>query len=599
MVCSGLKTLPPGMAEPAAGQGPQAAGGTTTLANSKEKTPMCLVNELARYNKVTHQYHLVEESGLPHKKTFLVVLKLDKEEYSASGPSIKKAQHSAAQFALQSTTFKHPPPKSHRPHDPVTPTVELNALAMKRGEPAIYQMVDPHPTPYIAPNLNFRGIYNQRYHFPKVPSPFFVSLKVGARQFYGKGRTAKEARHCAAEEALRTLRDLPLPDHVRKRPEVKVNGDSGGGRAADDDDDSEDSDEVKSPISLVYEVALKRNFSVSFEMLRESGPPHMRTFITRCSVGDITTEGEGKGKKISKKRSAEKMLDELKKLSPLPPTVQKVKKKPIIKKKTRNLIKEQKPDLHFSQSINPISRLIQIQHAKKDREPIYTVTAERGESRMREFVIQCTLGDLSTTGTGPKKKMAKSNAAEAMLQLLGYSRPQAGKPPIKVMGGGGMEVGGVPAPCVGPVDRDCSLCLSGGVSVLNRAPGGGSQLPKPDINKLILSTAGTIARELLDSGVSPTAEAIRKAGHLPPLTPSLHRKQQLHYVAEVLGFQVKFTDFPKNNKLEHLSLVTLSTSPPHVKHGSGPTVEASHDQAALAALRSLAEMDPADGGKDC
>lgn len=29
---------------------------TTTLANTKEKTPMCLVNELARFNKVSTLY---------------------------------------------------------------------------------------------------------------------------------------------------------------------------------------------------------------------------------------------------------------------------------------------------------------------------------------------------------------------------------------------------------------------------------------------------------------------------------------------------------------------------------------------------------------
>jgi hypothetical protein len=35
---------------------------TTTLANTKEKTPMCLVNELARFNKVRHSLSVI--SGL-------------------------------------------------------------------------------------------------------------------------------------------------------------------------------------------------------------------------------------------------------------------------------------------------------------------------------------------------------------------------------------------------------------------------------------------------------------------------------------------------------------------------------------------------------
>lgn len=51
----------------------------------------------------------------------------------------------------------------------ITPTVELNALAMKRGEPAIYSFIEPphNGNPhnmYIPPpnhNFNYRGIYNQ------------------------------------------------------------------------------------------------------------------------------------------------------------------------------------------------------------------------------------------------------------------------------------------------------------------------------------------------------------------------------------------------------------------------------------------------------
>ena len=109
--------------------------------NTKEKTPMCLVNELARFNKVRdgsvivkicislklnlffysfnvfpsqiqHQYKLTDESGPAHKKNFTVCLKIgDKEEFLASGPSIKKAQHAAAAIALEKTQLKHPAPK--------------------------------------------------------------------------------------------------------------------------------------------------------------------------------------------------------------------------------------------------------------------------------------------------------------------------------------------------------------------------------------------------------------------------------------------------------------------------------------------------------
>lgn len=133
----------------------------TNLANTKEKTPMCLVNELARYNKVQHQYRLTGEQGPAHKKIFTVALKLGNEDYEASGPSIKKAQHSAAALALNSTQLKHPPPKTIRNTRPglrssasgmVTPTVELNALAMKRGERTVYVVENGAP-PHHPVNL--------------------------------------------------------------------------------------------------------------------------------------------------------------------------------------------------------------------------------------------------------------------------------------------------------------------------------------------------------------------------------------------------------------------------------------------------------------
>lgn len=50
--------------------------------------------------------------------------------------------------------------------------------------------------------------------------------------------------------------------------------------------------DLKSPISLVHEIALKRNFSVVFEVVSERGPPHMKTFVTKCKVGDIVVSAQ-------------------------------------------------------------------------------------------------------------------------------------------------------------------------------------------------------------------------------------------------------------------------------------------------------------------
>ena len=75
------------------------------------------------------------------------------------------------------------------------------------------------------------------------------------------------------------------------------------------------------------------------QVTRESGPPHMKSFVTKVSVGEFMGEGEGKSKKISKKNAAIAVLEELKKLPPLP-TVEKMK--PRIKKKTKSIVKVNK-----------------------------------------------------------------------------------------------------------------------------------------------------------------------------------------------------------------------------------------------------------------
>ncbi|XP_018955283.1 double-stranded RNA-binding protein Staufen homolog 2-like [Cyprinus carpio] len=142
------------------------------MANPKEKTPMCLVNELARFNRIQPQYKLLNEKGPAHAKIFTVQLCLGNQVWESEGSSIKKAQHSAATKALTESVLPRPLPRSPKADcnsnpGSITPTVELNGLAMKRGEPAIYRPLDPKPIPNYRANYNFRGMFNQRY----VPQP--------------------------------------------------------------------------------------------------------------------------------------------------------------------------------------------------------------------------------------------------------------------------------------------------------------------------------------------------------------------------------------------------------------------------------------------
>lgn len=61
-------------------------------------------------------------------------------------------------------------------------------------------------------------------------------------------------------------------------------------------DDSLINSDIKSPISIVHEMALKRKLTVTFEVQSEKGPPHMKVYTTLCKVGTIVvSEGCDRG----------------------------------------------------------------------------------------------------------------------------------------------------------------------------------------------------------------------------------------------------------------------------------------------------------------
>ncbi|XP_055508533.1 double-stranded RNA-binding protein Staufen homolog 1 isoform X7 [Leucoraja erinacea] len=592
-----------------------AAAVPSNMANPKEKTPMCLVNELARFNKIQPEYKLLNELGPAHAKVFTVQLTLGDQQWEAEGSSIKKAQHSAAAKALVETSLPKPPPRPPRNDsknpDSVTPTVELNALCMKMGKKPTYRPIDPYPGLRPSYNILRNNAFPQRYFYPFPPVgpvTYQVELVIGNQQFQGKGRSRQAAKHDAAAKALKALQNEILPS---KLPTIN-------GKENDDDDLN------KSEISQVFEIALKRNMPVNFEVIKESGPPHMKSFVTKVMVGEFSAEGEGKSKKISKKAAAVAVLEELKKLPQLP-TVEKVK--PRIKKKTKSIVKLQTSP-EYGQGMNPISRLAQIQQAKKEKEPEYTLMVERGLPRLREFVMRVKVGGQVSEGMGPNKKVAKRNAAEKMLELLGFKVPQTQppKPALKTDEKPTLKepVKGRKVTFFEPNSsmEDTAAGKDGSMRLEDefRMPyPSHQQLPagilpmvpevaqavgvnqghhtkdfnRPAVNPAMATITAMIARELLYGGTSLTAETVLKnnpAARKPQNTLT-RPSEQLDFLANVQALQVEYKDFPKNNKNEYVSLINCSSQPPLISHGIGKDVESCHDMAALNILKLLSELD--------
>ncbi|XP_077430187.1 double-stranded RNA-binding protein Staufen homolog 1 isoform X2 [Vanacampus margaritifer] len=584
----------------------------SNMANPKEKTPMCLVNELARFNKLQPEYKLLSEQGPAHSKIFSVRLTLGDQHWDADGTSIKKAQHSAATSALAETLLPKPtirtPRHTGRHSDGMIQIMELNALCSRLSKKPIYKPVDQFP---MRPTNMSYGVrvaapYHrsmQHYYYPFAPMGpmiYHMELSIGGQQFLGKGRTWQLAKQDAATKALRVLQKEPI---LQQMPEVN--------------EEPEEENLNKSEISQVFEIALKRNLPVNFEVLKEEGPPHIKSFVVRVAVGEFTGEGEGKSKKIAKKLAAAAVLGDLKRL-PHIPSVEKML--PRIKKKTKSIIKLQTSP-EYGQGMNPISRLAQIQQAKKEKEPEYSMVTERGLPRRREFVMQVRVRGQSAEGMGPSKKVAKKNAAEKMLEILGYKVPQPlpSKPalkteertPVKKPGDGRkvtfFEPGSMEEVQLGSKEEEFRLPylshqqLPAGilpmVPELAQAVGAcqgpqGKDYVRATPNPGKATVTAVIANELLYSGTSHTAEAILKNKNIQtPHGPLTRPSEQLAYLASVQGLQVEYKDFPKNNKNEFVSLINCSAQPPLISHGMGKDVESCHDMAALNILKLLSEYE--------
>lgn len=68
----------------------------------------------------------------------------------------------------------------------------------------------------------YRGsgvLWPLRYHYPRMSRAFYVSLRVGHREFIGDGPTRQAARHNAAQKALRILKNLPVQIEAKKDQE--------------------------------------------------------------------------------------------------------------------------------------------------------------------------------------------------------------------------------------------------------------------------------------------------------------------------------------------------------------------------------------------
>ncbi|KAK0403446.1 hypothetical protein QR680_016922 [Steinernema hermaphroditum] len=461
------------------------------LSVQTDKTPMCRIAELSRYNKLRHEYVLLDESGPAHKKRFTVNLVLQAgEAYEGSGASIKKAQQAAAEVALQHTKFPLPPERPKRAKkDSSNPVQLLVSVAQQLKIPISFKDINDvpqnaPPSPFSVPP-QFRPPYvpPPQFHRPPPPPlmalppgvpPYYVppiyfpppqrpvcptapivhshtvSLKFGNKEVTAKGVNKNQARINAALDALRilapSLEKLAESEKVAESPSNK--SDSSTDSDCDDEKENAEDDRKKSRhksvVSLIHEKALQMRMDVEFEILKESGEPHKRQYLMRCmlsnSIDVIMADGEGGSKKSAKQAACSKMLSKLNNLKSDPVYIASALLKTTRRtsgtakeQKRKTIVKDMKKDPLYGHHINPISRLIQVMQINHDPDPKFEVVGEHGQGRYKEFIVEVSCKGLQCEGTGPNKKLAKRAAAEAMLAKIGYVKPmpQPGKSLLK------------------------------------------------------------------------------------------------------------------------------------------------------------------------
>uniref|UniRef100_A0A2I2ZFV0 DRBM domain-containing protein n=1 Tax=Gorilla gorilla gorilla TaxID=9595 RepID=A0A2I2ZFV0_GORGO len=244
---------------------------------------------------------------------------------------------------------------------------------------------------------------------------------------------------------------------------------------------------------------------VSSEVIKESGPPHMKSFVTRVSVGKFSREGEGNSKKLSKKRAATTVLQELKKLPPLP-VVEKAKL--FFKKRPKTIVK-----IMFCFQKEECLDVENLPKKKKSAAVAMLLQLGYKASINLQDQLEKTGENKGWSGPTPGFPEPTNNTPKGILHLSPdvYQEMEASYHKV---------ISGTTLGYLSP--RDMNQPSSSFFSMY------------PTSNS---SAAG--ARELLMNGTSSTAEAtgLKGSSPTPPYSP-VQPSKQLEYLARIQGFQV-------------------------------------------------------------
>ncbi|XP_055331068.1 LOW QUALITY PROTEIN: double-stranded RNA-binding protein Staufen homolog 2-like [Paramacrobiotus metropolitanus] len=365
--------------------------------NPDNDTPINKLSRIARFNKVTLLYSLVDEKGPAHDKLFIAKVALTFPdgtlEFFGEGKSIKKAQHAAALRATQCPRLRAVPEKKSASGGSLKsvdapPVARLNALAVKLRSWANYRDAQiPSPSYWQTGELLWS-----------------TTVAVCGKSFVGWGMNRIVSRNLAAQAALEYF------------DRQKDNREPPSGTT---DTPPQVADNEKSAVTRLYEEAARRQKDVEFTYTGCDGAGHNQTHAFKCIVGLVETIGKGTSKRVAKHEAAQKMLENLE-ISADGCTTN---SGTVERKRKTNLVKSAKAKPEYGKHINPVCRLYQVQQAHDQPNPIFEDMDETisPDNKTKEFTVSVKIpGGITVLGSGSSKKLAKRFAAENMLKALGH-----------------------------------------------------------------------------------------------------------------------------------------------------------------------------------
>ena len=135
---------------------------------------------------------------------------------------------------------------------------------------------------------------------------------------------------------------------------------------------------------------------MKFDILNESGPPHLKKYIVKCIFGDKDTIGEGIGKKVARKAAALKMYEKVKDLDTNSSAHAgsslsgKANPKPRIHGKGQGRRKKQKrTEKSIDPQLDPVTYLTQLMQLRGEPAPVYNIVREHGtKQRDKQFEMR-------------------------------------------------------------------------------------------------------------------------------------------------------------------------------------------------------------------